>query len=38
VLDVAGRDMADNFVAEEPLSHGPDGRSLTIERWRFGHV
>ncbi len=38
VLDVAGRDMADKFVAEEPLSHGPDGRSLTIERWRFGHV
>lgn len=38
VLDVAGRDEADRFVAEEPLSRGPDGRSLTIERWRFGHV
>lgn len=38
VLDVPGREAADKFVAEEPLSRGPDGRSLTIERWRFGHV
>lgn len=38
VLDVAGRKVADKFVAEEPLSQGRDGRSLSIERWRFGHV
>jgi uncharacterized protein YciI len=38
VIDVADRDAADAFVAGEPLSRGPDGRSLTIERWRFGHV
>jgi len=38
VIDVADRDGADAFVAGEPLSRGPDGRSLTIERWRFGHV
>lgn len=38
VIDVADRVAADAFVADEPLSRGPDGRSLTIERWRFGHV
>ncbi|MDE0779399.1 MAG: YciI family protein [Alphaproteobacteria bacterium] len=38
VIDVVNRDAADAFVAGEPLSRGPDGRSLTIERWRFGHV
>lgn len=38
VLDVADRPAADPFVNAEPLSRGPDGRSLTIERWRFGHV
>jgi uncharacterized protein YciI len=38
VLDVADRDAADAVLADEPLSRGPDGRSLTIERWRFGHV
>lgn len=38
VIDVADRAAADGFVAGEPLSRGPDGRSLTIERWRFGHV
>lgn len=38
VIDVADRAAADAFVADEPLSRGPDGRSLTIERWRFGHV
>lgn len=38
VIDVANRNAADAFVAGEPFSRGPDGRSLTIERWRFGHV
>lgn len=38
VLDVADRPAADAFVNAEPLSRGPEGRSLTIERWRFGHV
>ena len=38
VIDVADRNAADAFAADEPLSRGPDGRSLTIERWRFGHV
>lgn len=38
VIDVADRGIADRFVTGEPLSRGPDGRSLTIERWRFGHV
>ncbi len=38
ILDVADRAAADTFVNAEPLSRGPDGRSLTIERWRFGHV
>ena len=38
VLDVADRYVADAIVADEPLSRGPDGRSLTFERWRFGHV
>jgi len=38
VLDVPYRPAADAFVNAEPLSRGPDGRSLTIERWRFGHV
>jgi len=38
VLDVPDRPAADAFVNAEPFSRGPDGRSLTIERWRFGHV
>ena len=38
VIDADGRPGADTFLADEPLSRGPDGRSLTIERWRFGHV
>lgn len=38
VLDVNDRAGADDFLAGEPLSRGPEGRSLTIERWRFGHV
>jgi uncharacterized protein YciI len=38
VIDVADRDAADIFLAGEPVSRGPDGRSLSIERWRFGHV
>lgn len=38
VLDVADRSVADAIMADEPLSRGPDGRSLTLERWRFGHV
>jgi len=38
VLDVPDRPAADALVNAEPLSRGPDGRSLTIERWRFGHV
>ena len=38
VIDVADRPGADGFIADEPLSRGPEGRSLTIERWRFGHV
>lgn len=38
VIDLADRDAVDGFVADEPLSRGPDSRSLTIERWRFGHV
>lgn len=38
VIDVDGREGADAFLAGEPLSRGPEGRSLTIERWRFGHV
>ena len=38
VLDVPDRPAADAFVNAEPLSRGPDGRSLTIARWRFGHV
>jgi uncharacterized protein YciI len=38
VIDVADRPGADAFLADEPLSRGTEGRSLTIERWRFGHV
>ncbi len=38
VIDVEDRSGADAFLAREPLSRGPEGRSLTIERWRFGHV
>tara|TARA_R110002110_G_scaffold415852_1_gene658142 strand:- start:48536 stop:49117 length:582 start_codon:yes stop_codon:yes gene_type:complete len=38
IIDADDRPGADGFLAEEPLSRGPDGRSLTIERWRFGHV
>lgn len=38
VLDVDNRAGADAFLADEPLSRGSEGRSLTIERWRFGHV
>ncbi|MBO22457.1 MAG: hypothetical protein CMM26_08835 [Rhodospirillaceae bacterium] len=38
VIDVDDRAGADAFLAHEPLSRGPEGRSLTIERWRFGHV
>lgn len=38
VIDVPDRAGADDFLAAEPLSRAPDGRSLTIERWRFGHV
>lgn len=38
VLDVADRAAADAVLGGEPLSRGPEGRSLTIERWRFGHV
>lgn len=38
VIDADGRADADAFLAGEPLSRGPQGRSLTIERWRFGHV
>jgi uncharacterized protein len=38
VIDANDRSQADTFLADEPLSRGPEGRSLTIERWRFGHV
>lgn len=38
VIDADDRPGADAFLADEPLSRGPEGRSLTIERWRFGHV
>ncbi len=38
VIDVLSAIDADAFLAEEPFSRGPEGRSLTIERWRFGHV
>lgn len=38
VLDIGDRSGANAFLADEPLSRGPEGRSLTIERWRFGHV
>jgi len=38
VVDMDDRAGADAFLADEPLSRGPEGRSLTIERWRFGHV
>ncbi|MBT3399163.1 MAG: hypothetical protein HOL07_06000 [Rhodospirillaceae bacterium] len=38
VIDVEDRPGVDAFLADEPLSRGPEGRSLTIERWRFGHV
>ncbi|MGB0570682.1 MAG: YciI family protein [Alphaproteobacteria bacterium] len=38
VVDMDDRAGADALLADEPLSRGPEGRSLTIERWRFGHV
>ena len=38
VVDADDRSAADAFLADEPLSRGPEGRSLAIERWRFGHV
>jgi uncharacterized protein YciI len=38
VIDMPDRAAADALLADEPLSRGPDGRSLSIERWRFGHV
>lgn len=38
VIDVADRAAADAVLAGEPVSRGPAGRSLSIERWRFGHV
>ena len=38
VVDMDDRAGADAFLADEPLSRGPEGRSLMIERWRFGHV
>ncbi|MEP4380072.1 MAG: YciI family protein [Alphaproteobacteria bacterium] len=38
VIDADDRPDADAFLADEPLSRGSEGRSLTIERWRFGHV
>ena len=38
LIDVDDRPGTDAFLADEPLSRGPEGRSLTIERWRFGHV
>lgn len=38
VVDMDDRADADALLADEPLSRGPEGRSLTIERWRFGHV
>jgi uncharacterized protein YciI len=38
VVDMDDRAGADAFLADEPLSRGLEGRSLTIERWRFGHV
>lgn len=38
VLDVPDRTTATALLRDEPFSGGADGRSLTIERWRFGHV
>ncbi|MBS29407.1 MAG: hypothetical protein CL566_10900 [Alphaproteobacteria bacterium] len=38
VLDVPDRPTVTALLRDEPFSAGADGRSLTIERWRFGHV